>query len=147
MIPKPKKRLGFFRYTRVVKMVAIMRSPSAHRAGTGRDSPRVIVRRIVWSCQFRHTQTLERTPAMTRTLMIAFAALVSTTAAGFANGYDSGRDIAERGAISPQVFGTLINVAANDLLDPSDRRLSGATVQVSTKASMLKTPGYGNDRR
>lgn len=84
---------------------------------------------------------------MTRTLIFAFAALVSTTAAGLANGYDSGRDIAERGAIMPQPFGTRIDVAANDLLDPSDRRLSGPTVQVSTKASMVKAPGYGNDRR
>jgi hypothetical protein len=84
---------------------------------------------------------------MTRTLIIAFAALVSTSAAGLANGYDSGRDLAERGAITPQVHGTTVKVAASDLLEPSDRRLAGATVQVSTKASVTDAPRYGNDLR
>jgi hypothetical protein len=84
---------------------------------------------------------------MNRTIILALAALVSTTSAGLANGYDSGRDIAERGAITPQVFGIPAKVAAGELLDPSDRRLSGTIVQVSTKTSMQDTPRYGNDFR
>lgn len=84
---------------------------------------------------------------MNRTIIIALTALVTSTAAGFANGYDSGRDIAERGEITPRVYGTQVSVSAADQLEQFDRRLAGTTVQVSTKTSTLDAPRYGNDLR